>query len=362
LTAIKMTVQRESAKFGKDINGNSVSLSNGQTQDINTNGSAKTRKMEILWYNAGVMLAIHIAGFYGLYLLLTLQVKWQSILYASIVIYYAGLGVTAGAHRLWTHRSYKATLALRIFLASANTMSMQTNIYVWSRDHRVHHKYSETDADPHNAKRGFFFSHMGWLMVKKHPDVAEKGKTVDLSDITDDPVVMFQRRHYLKLILIYSIIIPTLIPMYFWSETFLASFFYCVFFRYVYILHGTWMVNSAAHLYGSRPYDKNINPSENRFVSTVAFGEGWHNYHHVFPWDYKTAELGNYSFNWTAAFIDFMAFLGQAYDLKTVSDKTIRARVLRTGDGSHPESKEGIATWGWGDPDMSKEEQNCRSA
>jgi stearoyl-CoA desaturase (delta-9 desaturase) len=70
----------------------------------------------------------------------------------------------------------------------------QNSIYEWSRDHRVHHKFSETDADPHNAKRGFFFSHMGWLLVKKHPDVRDKGKTVDMSDLEKDFVVVFQHR------------------------------------------------------------------------------------------------------------------------------------------------------------------------
>lgn len=57
-----------------------------------------------------------------------------------------------------------------------NTMALQNDIYDWSRDHRVHHKFSETDGDPHNAKRGFFFSHVGWLLCKKHPDVLNKGK------------------------------------------------------------------------------------------------------------------------------------------------------------------------------------------
>ena len=70
----------------------------------------------------------------------------------------------------------------------------QNDIYEWSRDHRVHHKYSETSGDPHNAMRGFFFSHIGWLLVKKHPDVIAKGKLLDLSDLMADPVVKFQRR------------------------------------------------------------------------------------------------------------------------------------------------------------------------
>ena len=75
-----------------------------------------------------------------------------------------------------------------------NSLAAQNDIFEWARDHRVHHKYSETDADPHNAKRGFFFSHVGWLLVKKHPDVIMKGKQLDLSDLYDDKIVMFQRR------------------------------------------------------------------------------------------------------------------------------------------------------------------------
>jgi stearoyl-CoA desaturase (delta-9 desaturase) len=59
----------------------------------------------------------------------------------------------------------------------------------------VHHKFSETDADPHNSKRGFFFAHIGWLLCKKHPDVRRKGQTVDLSDLLDDPVVYYQRKY-----------------------------------------------------------------------------------------------------------------------------------------------------------------------
>lgn len=86
-------------------------------------------------------------------------------------------------------------------------------------------------------------------------------------------------------------------------------------------------------------------------VALLALGEGWHNYHHTFPWDYKTSELGRYSTNTTAAFIDFMAKIGQAYDLKTVSQEMVKARVIRTGDGSHD-------LWGWGDKDTTKADRD----
>lgn len=74
------------------------------------------------------------------------------------------------------------------------TWAVQNDIHEWSRDHRVHHKFTDTDADPHNINRGLFFSHIGWLMCKKHPDVINKGKQVDMTDLERDPVVMFQKK------------------------------------------------------------------------------------------------------------------------------------------------------------------------
>lgn len=105
-----------------------------------------------------------------------------------------GFGVTGGAHRLWTHKAYKAKLPLRIILMLCFTLSGQNTLYDWVRDHRVHHKFSETDADPHNANRGFFFAHVGWLMMNKHPEVLRKGKTMDMSDILSDPVIQFHQK------------------------------------------------------------------------------------------------------------------------------------------------------------------------
>ncbi|CAC5381288.1 unnamed protein product [Mytilus coruscus] len=134
----------------------------------------------------------HYRPLYGL-----IRIPWSHPLTWLWTIFYyifSAVGITAGAHRLWSHRSYKAKTPLRILLAIMNSAALQNDILEWSRDHRVHHKYSETDADPHNARRGFFFSHIGWLLVRKHPDVARKGKQLDMSDLYADKVVMIQRR------------------------------------------------------------------------------------------------------------------------------------------------------------------------
>ncbi|XP_069904064.1 stearoyl-CoA desaturase 5 isoform X2 [Oryctolagus cuniculus] len=152
------------------------------------------RQQDIVWRNVVLMGLLHLGAVYSL--LLIPKAKPLTLLWAYFCFLLTALGVTAGAHRLWSHRSYKAKLPLRIFLAAANSMAFQNDIFEWARDHRAHHKYSETDADPHNARRGFFFSHIGWLLVRKHPDVIEKGRKLDVTDLLADPVVQFQRNHH----------------------------------------------------------------------------------------------------------------------------------------------------------------------
>jgi stearoyl-CoA desaturase (Delta-9 desaturase) len=105
-------------------------------------------------------------------------------------------GVNVGAHRLWSHRSFKAHIILRIFLMLCFTLASQLSVIWWVRDHRVHHKYTDTNGDPYTSKRGFLFSHGGWLLFKKHPDVVAAGKKIDLSDLWADPVLRFQKTSF----------------------------------------------------------------------------------------------------------------------------------------------------------------------
>lgn len=91
----------------------------------------------------------------------------------------------------WDSPKRVSLLRPTVFFSS---LPLQNDAFEWARDHRVHHKFSETDADPHNARRGFFFSHVGWLLVRKHPAVKEKGALLDLSDLKAEKLLMFQRR------------------------------------------------------------------------------------------------------------------------------------------------------------------------
>ena len=201
-------------------------------------------KIQIVWRNVIIMAVLHSLAIYA-YMIGIIHAKWQTWLFAYLLGLASSIGVQVGAHRLWSHRAFKARLPLRIVLAFFQTLALQNDIFEWCRDHRVHHKFSETDADPHNSNRGFFFAHMGWLMCKKHPDVRQKGKSVDLSDLLADPVVRFQRQFYIPLILLIWGIIPTLVPHLMWGESKWVAFLVCVVFRYVYILNVTWFVNSA---------------------------------------------------------------------------------------------------------------------
>ncbi|XP_029425467.1 acyl-CoA desaturase isoform X2 [Nannospalax galili] len=225
-------------------------------------------KLEYVWRNIILMALLHMGALYGITLIPSC--KLYTCLFAVLCYVISALGITAGAHRLWSHRTYKARLPLRIFLIIANTMAFQNDVYEWARDHRAHHKFSETHADPHNSRRGFFFSHVGWLLVRKHPAVKEKGGKLDMSDLEAEKLVMFQRKYYKPGLLLMCFILPTLVPWYYWGETFLNSLYVSTFLRYTAVLNATWLVNSAAHLYGYRPYDKNIESRENILVSLGA--------------------------------------------------------------------------------------------
>jgi len=218
-----------------------------------------------------------------------------------------------------------------------NSIANQGSIWHWARDHRVHHKHSETNADPHNAQRGFFFAHMGWLFVKKHPEVIQAGKRLNFEDLENDSVVMFQKACDPWFALFMCFVFPGLVCM-LWGDNFWNGYWVAGALRYIYVLHCTWLVNSAAHFFGDHPYDPQSWPAENPIVSFLAVGEGWHNWHHKYPFDYAASEYGiERQYNPTKLFIDICCVLGLASEckratgawskLKLVRDKEISAEV-----------------------------------
>lgn len=148
------------------------------------------------------------------------------------------------------------------------------SIWHWARDHRQHHKFTDTNADPHNAARGFFYSHIGWLFWEKHRDCEAKHAVIDTADLMADPVVRFQFRFYKPLAVLIWGLLPALLPLLCWGESVINGIAVCVAFRYALTCHNVFLINSAAHLYGTKPYSRKMKPCENLFVSYMSLGEG----------------------------------------------------------------------------------------
>lgn len=187
----------------------------------------------------------------------------------------------------------------------------------------------QTDADPHNAKRGFFFAHISWLFLKKHRSVSEAGSKLDFSDLSNDSVVMFQKRFDPWFAQFVCFVAPAVLCMY-WGDNFWHGYWVAGAVRCVFVWHNTWLVNSAAHLWGDRPYDPQSNPAENPAVSFLAMGEGWHNWHHKYPFDYAASELGiSAQFNPTKLLIDTWCVLGLAWERKRATGAWHKLRGQR---------------------------------
>lgn len=267
-----------------------------------------------------------------MYYLMVHPVKLYTFLFSGATGFCSGMGMTVGAHRLWAHRSFKARLPLRIMLAISNSMTMNGSAFSYARDHRTHHKYSDTEGDPKNPSRGLFYSHIGWWMLKKTQKVIEHGNKLDFSDLRNDPVVWFQHKFYVPMFLLFGVALPTLIPYYIFGENLATAFLLCVAVRLVVVLHHLFTVNSLAHFFGHRPYDFRIRPTENRLVVYLSIGEGNHNYHHTFPYDYASTEKKFWEFyNPSTLIIDTCVLLGLAYDCKKASREAIEGAIKRKG-------------------------------
>ncbi|CAK1581049.1 unnamed protein product [Parnassius mnemosyne] len=289
-------------------------------------------KNKIKWPTAIPIVLYHILAIYWCFHY-SFPVKWQTVFFASIVWILSGFGVTGGAHRFWTHKAYKAKLPMKLFLLACYATAGQNSLYQWVRDHRVHHKYTDTDADPHNAKRGLFFSHIGWLMMKKNSEVILGGKQIDMSDIEADPMLRFYNKYFNYFKIMFCYVIPTAMTIWLWGENWRCAVAWQCFIRFLSMFHSELTVNSLAHAYGYRPYNKNIAPRENRFVATCTFGEGWHNFHHTFPFDYNAAEHFDI-FNLCTAIIHIFKKIGWAYDLRVATPEMINGIAKRLGDGT----------------------------
>lgn len=204
---------------------------------------------------------------------------------AALLLGANGMSITSGYHRLWSHRAYEAHILVRVILMLFGTMAIQNSILVWSALHRRHHRHVDDPVlDPYSARRGLWFSHIGWMLHSYPSGVAD---LAEVKDIERDAVVRFQHRYYLPLVLLTNFGIPVLIGIALhdvWGTVLLAGFL-----RLVVSHHFTFFINSLAHYWGSRPYSDTHSARDNPVIALLTHGEGYHNFHHLFANDYRNA-------------------------------------------------------------------------
>jgi stearoyl-CoA desaturase (delta-9 desaturase) len=216
---------------------------------------------------------------------LTFGVSWAEI-GACIVLWFAtGLSITAGYHRLFSHKAYTASAPVRLFFALFGGAAFEASIITWSAHHRFHHRHVDTDNDPYNAKKGFWYSHMGWLLERgtKHEDLS------NVPDLWKDPICAWQHRHYLAIAIGTNVAIVVALGLI--TGHWVGMIVFALLLRILLLHHFTWLINSAAHVWGNQPWSRGHTARDNWFLSLLTFGEGYHNYHHTFQADYRNGPL-----------------------------------------------------------------------
>jgi stearoyl-CoA desaturase (delta-9 desaturase) len=272
------------------------------------------------WINIAFLSLTPIIGVFGtLAYALTFGVRWwEPVLF---LVFYAlvGLSVTAGYHRLFAHKGYEAHPLIQGFFLFFGAMAFQNGVLQWASDHRVHHRYVDKDWDPYSIKRGGLFAHIFWLFYKRPPH-----ETFDNApDLKKNPLVMLQYRAANYIGIIAGLGIPTLIGWAFGRP--LGGLLWGGFLRVVVIHHTTFFVNSLAHLYGSRPYSEETSARDNWLLAFVTNGEGYHNFHHRFPSDFRNG-IRWYDWDPTKWLIRTLAAMRLADGLR----RTDRATIEKT--------------------------------
>jgi stearoyl-CoA desaturase (delta-9 desaturase) len=236
-----------------------------------------------------------------------------------------GMAITCGYHRLFAHATYQAHPILKVAYLLFGAMSLQNSVLIWSANHRTHHQFiDDPQRDPYCARRGFWFSHIGW-MLRDYPSGIPDLNAV--RDLQRDPLVMWQHRHYLALALAMNLGLPLIIG---WmSGDVLGVFLLAGVLRLVISHHATFLINSLAHMWGSQPYTETNTARDNGVVSLLTYGEGYHNFHHMFTHDYRN---GVRWWQWDPSkwFINTMHWLGLATNLKRIPWFKIQRALLDT--------------------------------
>jgi len=265
-----------------------------------------------------------IAGYHVLLLaLLPVYISvfsWASVVFFAVTWAVSVFSITAGYHRLFAHRTYKARPVYEWVSLLSSSLAIEASALQWSHDHRLHHSHVDTDKDPYSIKKGFWYAHIWWMFTYNDP-VDERV----VSDLLKNPRVMFQHRNYLWLTLLLNLAVVGIGCLFMHP---LAALFAGFFLRLFAIHHCTWLINSLCHVWGARTYAKELSAVDNAVLAFFTFGEGYHNYHHAMANDYRNG-VRWFHFDPTKWLIWLCSKLGLVSDLRWVSDVKLRSLLVR---------------------------------
>lgn len=256
----------------------------------------------------------------------------------AILMAWTGLSITAGYHRLWSHKSYEAHPIVKYILLLGATLAVESSVFDWCSGHRSHHRHVDDEYDdPYSSRRGFWFSHMGW-MLRKYPSGQYDYKNIP--DLKKDKLLALQHKYYGFWVIATNVVVLAMIG---WiTGDMLGTFLIAGLLRLVLTHHFTFFINSLCHMFGTRPYTDENTARDNGLLAIVTWGEGYHNYHHYFQYDYRNG-VKWWQYDPTKWIIGLLAKVGLASNLKRVDDLTIKHAELTM---QFKRAQERIATGG----------------
>lgn len=248
------------------------------------------------------------------------SLHWSTFVTAFVLLYLTGLSITGGYHRYFSHKSYKTNSAVEFFLLFFGSMAGQGSALRWCYDHRIHHAYVDTDKDPYSIKKGFWYAHFLWIFDRQSPIDPKV-----VGDLMRKPMILFQHEHYAKCMFFSNILVFAFTG---WlCSDYLGAFVIGWWLRFFLLHHFTWFINSLAHTWGDKPFCQEQTAVNNFVISLLTFGEGYHNFHHVYANDYRNG-VKWYHFDPTKWLIWTLNKCGLAYELKRVDSLTINKRMV----------------------------------
>jgi len=242
------------------------------------------------------------------------------IIATLVLLFLNGLSISAGYHRYYAHKAYTSSKIVESVLLFFSTMALQGSVIRWSHEHRIHHRFTDKEEDPHSIKKGFLYAHFLWLFKKPKP--------IDVNvvqDLTKNKMVAFQHRYYVPLTIMTNLIALAFV----WRLTNdLAGAFVMSFLLRIFLLHHfTWFINSLAHTWGAKTYSGEQTAVDNYLIALVTFGEGYHNYHHVFASDYRNG-IRWYHFDPSKWMVWVLSKIGLVKELKKANPYTIKKTII----------------------------------